>query len=220
MYANGFFEQQRRSPASFALVVALHAAGFGALILAGTTQFYRNNPERLTITDIPIPPVPPPDPTRPRPRGPSNLPEQHVSHLDLTPPVGPTTGAVVDQGHSDPPGTGPIGQETVAPRDPPVPPVPVRRGAEYDSRYARDLQPPYPPSEEHAGRTGSVRIRITIGPDGRVSAVERLAATSEAFWQVTQRQALRRWRFRPATLDGRPVQATMTMSVRFEIPGN
>ena len=41
MYANGFFEEQRRSPASLATVIGLHAAAFGALILFGTTTFTR-----------------------------------------------------------------------------------------------------------------------------------------------------------------------------------
>ena len=47
MYANGFFEQQqRRHPASFALVVALHAAAFDALILAGARNSSRRRAHR------------------------------------------------------------------------------------------------------------------------------------------------------------------------------
>ena len=58
---------------------------------------------------------------------------------------------------------------------------------------------------------------MTIGPDGRVTAVERLSATSDAFWRVTQEQALRHWRFRPATLDGRPVEDSKDVTLNFRI---
>ena len=89
--------------------------------------------------------------------------------------------------------------------------------AQLDSRYAGDLQPPYPAPELRAQRGGIVRIRLTIAPNGRVTAVQRLAATSDAFWRATERQALGRWRFRPATIDGRPVQGVKEMTVRFRI---
>jgi len=93
----------------------------------------------------------------------------------------------------------------------------VRREAEVDPRFARDLQPPYPPSEERGENEGNVRIQVTIAPSGRVIAVRRLAATSEAFWRATERQALDRWRFRPATLDGRPVEGVKVMTVHFRL---
>jgi periplasmic protein TonB len=221
MYANGFFEQQqRRHPASFALVVGLHAAAFGALILAGSTQFLQEPETRITVRDIVIPEPPPPDPVldppdpRPAPR------ETRVTTVPRERPANDNN--TVTTGGSDPAptGTGPTGQGTgEIVRDPPTPdpPPPVRREAQVDPRYARDLQPPYPPPEIRAERNGVVRIRLTIAPNGRVTAVERLSATSEHFWRATQRQALDHWRFRPATLDGRPVQGTKVMTVNFRI---
>jgi protein TonB len=221
MYANGFFEQQqRRHPASFALVVALHAAGLGAVILAGSTQFLQEPETRTTIRDIVLPPPPPPieqeepPPTRSDPRDPivTTVPPDRppVNHDNTTTATGPTGPAT---------GTGQTGQGTgEVVRDPPrEPPPPVRREAQVDPRHARDLQPPYPLSELRRDRSGVVQIRLTIAANGRVTAVERLSATSDAFWEVTQRQALSRWRFRPATLDGRPVQGTKVMTVNFRI---
>ena len=64
---------------------------------------------------------------------------------------------------------------------------------------------------------GDVRVRVTIGTNGRVIAVQMLSATSDAFWRVTERQALTRWRFRPATVDGRPVESTKLMNLHFQI---
>ncbi len=220
MYANGFLDQQRqrRSPASLAIVVALHAAAFGALILAGSSQFLQQPERRTVITEIPLPPDP--QPVQPEQPDDERRTEPRETFLTTVPPIGPADGNAVPTGESDPiPAQGPTGEQTVTPRHdpPPDPPPPVRREAQLDPRYAGDLQPPYPRSEETAGRGGVVRIRLTISANGRVSAVQRLSATSEAFWRVTEQQALRRWRFRPATLDGRPVQGFKEMTVRFRI---
>jgi len=86
-----------------------------------------------------------------------------------------------------------------------------------DPRYARDFQPDYPAGERRMGNEGKVVIRVLIGPDGRVKQVERVSAASAAFWQVTERQALSRWRFRPATRDGVAIESWRTMTVRFEM---
>ena len=218
MYANGFFEQQqRRSPVSLALVVALHAAGFGALILAGSTQFLQQARQPLVMRPIPIPPDPPPIPQEPDVRQPTERPV----FVDTSPPIAPVNDNRVATGESEPrlpvvADPGPRTIETLPVRQP-DPPPPVRREAQLDPRYARDLQPPYPPPELRAERNGFVRIRLTIAPNGRVSAVERLSATSDAFWRATEQQALNRWRFRPATVDGRPVQGSKVMTVNFRI---
>jgi periplasmic protein TonB len=96
---------------------------------------------------------------------------------------------------------------------PDVPAAPVRVEAQLDTRS--ELQPPYPASEERAGTEGSVTVRVTIGAAGRVKAIEKLSATSEAFFRATQRHAMRHWRFRPATLDGKPVESVKTMRLVF-----
>ncbi len=60
---------------------------------------------------------------------------------------------------------------------------------------------------------------MLIGTDGRVKRAERVSAASDAFWAATERRALDKWRFRPATRDGVPVEAWRTMTVRFELEG-
>lgn len=206
----GYFEQKHGSPTGFALVVAVHVAALGALALAKGPQFLRPDPGPLIVTAIPIPPDPPTQPP-PEPR-----PKQQRSTMTVAPtptPI-PTAFPRVDPTPFPPPlDTVPPGNEDVRIARIELP-APVRREA---ALIPRDLQPPYPTSEQRAQRSGSVRVRLTIGPDGRVKAVERLSATSDAFWRVTERQALSRWRFRPATLDGRPVESSREMTVTFRI---
>jgi len=96
-------------------------------------------------------------------------------------------------------------------------PEPVTVDASFDRRFADALQPPYPPAMQRIGTEGRAVVRVLIGVDGRVKAVEPVEATDAAFHEATERQALRRWRFKPATRDGQPVESWKTMAVRFVI---
>lgn len=216
MTATGFYEQKSLRPGGLAVVIALHAAAFTGLALAKTT--YERVATPITdIFNIPIPPDPDVEPPPPHP----DVPRQQPTVIDAPRPIVPThtDGPVVTERPIPPlPPTGDIGRETViADATPDLPRVPVRVEAQFDPRYAGDQQPPYPASEQREQRDGTVRIRLTIGPDGRVRAVEKLSATSDAFWRATERHALAHWRFRPATLDGRPVETTKLMTVFFRI---
>jgi protein TonB len=210
----GFFAQKRNSPSSLALVIALHGALFAAVVMIKGPQFIRLVDPPLTIDMIEVPPDPAVEPPPPERRS-----EQQRSQIDRVERVIPTpseTGPTVDNSgenvtrFAENTGTG----DVVLP--PPPPPL-FRRAAEFDPRYANALQPPYPSTERRAEREGTVRVRVTIGPDGRVKSVERLQATTDAFWRVTEQQALRHWRFRPATLDGRPVEDSKVLTLNFRL---
>jgi protein TonB len=92
---------------------------------------------------------------------------------------------------------------------------PVIVDAFVESRYQGLLQPPYPPEEQRAGNSGRVVLRVLVGTDGRVKQVEKVLAASDAFFAAAQRQALGKWRFKPATKDGVPIEQWKTMSLRF-----
>ena len=214
MTATGFFEQKSVRPGGFALVVAMHAAVAAGLVLIKTTIVDPDRPiTKIFEVAPPRPPVePPPEPQDQAPR---------PTMLDVPPPIVRTEpqGPIVVE--RDPPQLPPLsGTGTqIALNDAPdlPPPPPVRVEAQFDPRFAADVQPPYPPAEESAQREGRVRIRLTIGADGRVKSIEKLTATSDAFWRATERHARARWRFRPATLDGRPVESSKTMTITFQI---
>lgn len=205
----GYFEQKRGSPAGFAVVVALHAGVLGALILIKGPQFVRPDTGPIVVTSIPIPQDPPPIPevrTDPqRPQRPETVTQTERTFVE-------DRSNIIDRREAET--TTVIDQPRERIEIASITPAPVRRQAEL---IGSDLQPPYPPSEERAQRSGSVRIRVTIGANGRVIGAERVAATSDAFYAATERQALRHWRFRPATVDGRPIEASRVMTVTFRI---
>jgi protein TonB len=217
MSETGYFAQKRNSPTSLGLVILLHVALIAAVILVKGPAFQRILHPPIDVTLIEPIPDPPRNPPPPRPDQPQHPPER----FDQPPPLTPTppTGPAVDSRPppnlfaGDPAGSGTVDIPRLPPPEPAA--LPVRRAAQIDS--SSRLQPPYPPSELRLNRDGRVQVRVTIGPDGRVIDVALISATSDAFWLVTRQQALRAWRFHPATVDGRPVQETRTMSLVFRI---
>lgn len=91
----------------------------------------------------------------------------------------------------------------------------VMVGPSIDPHYAGYFQPPYPSDEIRAGNAGRVSVRVLIGVDGRVKDIEKLSAASDSFWEATRRQALAKWRFKPATRDGVAYETWKTMNVSF-----
>lgn len=160
----------------------------------------------------PRPPEPQPDPApqarQPQTRftaPPSPLPPvaQDPPEAPPLPPYVPPAGA----------GTGPS-----TPLDPPVTPAkPKLVLAELDSRFAASFQPDYPPREQHGGIEGVAKVRVLIGTDGRVKAVELVSTDSPGFFEATKRRALAKWRFKPATRDGVAEESWTVMTVRFQI---
>ena len=209
----GFFAQKRNSPGGLALVILLHAAVLAAVIMIKAPQFIRPHIPPFVVQSYPVDRDPPPElPPQPRPEQRSQIaqPEQIIRTEQTAQTVTTTRDPPEQTQYAD-------AGETVTPARQPDPPAPVRRAAELDPRYAGQLQPPYPAEMQRAQREGRVQVRVTIAPSGRVSAVARLMATNDAFWRVTEQQALNHWRFRPATVDGRPVEGSKVMTLIFRI---
>ena len=210
-----FLEEKRRSPVGLTIVIAGHVAALAALLLA-KQQIEPNVFTVTTARNVPIETPPPPVP-QPQPKQAPAEPQAMTAREPIVALPSLLRQPVEAEPVLDLPRIDAVPDPIVG--DPPVaidpPAAPVRVAARIDARSA--LQPPYPASEQRAGREGSVTVRVTIGADGRVRSVEKLSATSDAFWLATERQALRAWRFRPATLDGRPVESVQTLTVRFRI---
>jgi protein TonB len=218
MTQGGFYEQKRLSPTGVTIVVLLHAAAVAALV---TFKMEMPVPPGFTVTTIKpiaIPPDPPPVPDKVQPRD----KPQHVSKIDRVDPVIDlplSPNQDLDIAKVDLPSipwTPPGKLEVIPPPPPPpVPHEPIRTQPQIDGRSA--LQPPYPASAQREGAEGFVQVRVAIGPDGRVKAVEKVKASRDDFFAATERQALRYWRFKPATIDGKPIESSKVMSVTFKL---
>ncbi len=222
MPQEGFLQQRRMSPLSLAVVIALHGAAVTALMLAKggyTVKVF----DTLDVRNIPDEPPPPPEQLPPPPK--EEVRQKTV--IDQVTPLIKTerpAEMVLERQPEIVPvfDPGPVGDTVVEPVPMPISepkpeprPEPVRKEA--TMLASSELQPPYPASEQRAQNEGSVTVRIVIGTDGRVKSVEKVRGASEAFYQATQQQALRHWRFKPATLDGKPVESTKVLTVHFRL---
>jgi protein TonB len=204
-------------PGSLALALGLTVAPIAGLIMGLQLTQIMRDPTVLKTYVVKDPPPPPPiHKAETKSKAPQDeqvytppvpdLPRIPQVPIDLTPkfpplpPMGTEVGKTPDVG-------------TVI--TPVVVTKPVIVDAFVESRYQGLLQPPYPPEEQRAGNSGRVVLRVLVGTDGRVKQVEKVSAASDAFFAAAQRQALGKWRFKPATQDGVPIEQWKTMSLRF-----
>jgi len=148
-------------------------------------------PPPSPLAELP-PPPPPPAPALPAPRPPRAAPTQ--------------------------PNPGPAAPASAAP----APPAPVwtAEGAitpPMPLEGHRNADPDYPRYARALGQQGMVRLRLTIGTDGRVTAAVVDTASGFAALDASAVAAALRWRFRPALRDGRPVAGEAFTTVVFRL---
>jgi TonB family protein len=76
--------------------------------------------------------------------------------------------------------------------------------------------PRYPPSARRAGVAGAVVIRGIVRRDGSIDDVEIIKDLPSGLGDAA-RDAVRQWRFRPATYQGEPIDVYYTVTVNFRL---
>ncbi|HEX4823008.1 MAG TPA: TonB family protein [Candidatus Polarisedimenticolaceae bacterium] len=76
------------------------------------------------------------------------------------------------------------------------------------------VEPVYPSTPRIARMSGSVVVQAVVGLDGRIESAEILASTS-ALFNAAAIEAVRQWRYTPATMNGRPVRVYISVRVDF-----
>jgi TonB family protein len=77
--------------------------------------------------------------------------------------------------------------------------------------------PEYPEKASEARLTGTVVMDVTVGIDGRVSDVQVLRGIPLLSRAAVS--AVRKWRYEPLLLDGRPVPFVIAVTTVFNVPG-
>lgn len=214
MYADRYSRRTKFNPASMGLALALNGTIVIGLIAFAAPHFVRIPDKILDTWNVPVdPPPPPPEPQTPQIKSKAPTPREIAAVPKTIVPTPPSD----DHPYVAPPTPpGPIGGTVDGGFvTPPVKPAPVMVGAELDSRFAGSFQPDYPVGERRAEHQGRVVVRVLIGVDGRVKQVEKVSAASDAFFEATERRALQKWRFKPATRDGVPIEAWKNVGVSF-----
>lgn len=206
MHAGGFLDTRQSNKVGLGLVIAGHAAVLAALALAppeAVKQIIFVDTIVKSIEDQPPPPI---DKLPPVPKAEPQAQPTTVDSLVKTTNLDPVIMA-------PPPPIDPPPFPTAEPvRSEPITTLPV-----IDPAAMARFQPDYPPELIRADIEGSATVRVLIGSDGRVKAVEMVSATHPGFFEATRKQALRFWKFKPGTRDGVATESWRTMTVRFKI---
>ena len=213
---NSYGSDASRHPVAALFAVGLPVALVVAVALSPmiVEMVPKSEPMTGTLIELQKPLDPPPpkkaDDVEPMPR--------NASTPDVVDPVVPTTPLTetwVNPGPSIPdPGPVDLGPPARA-ADPPT--IPKLVLAQLDQRYADLFQPDYPARAQREGIEGVAVVRVLIGTDGRVKAVELVSTDDPAFFEATKRRALTKWRFKAATRGGVAEESWKEMRVRFEI---
>jgi protein TonB len=75
--------------------------------------------------------------------------------------------------------------------------------------------PVYPLLAKNQHLEGDVRVDAVIDVNGRVTATQ--AVSGPALLQQAAVDALRQWKYRPATLNGEPVPMHLSVTIRFRV---
>ncbi|MDY0005146.1 MAG: TonB family protein, partial [Polyangia bacterium] len=75
----------------------------------------------------------------------------------------------------------------------------------------------YPEEARKAGRQGEVRLAVTVGEDGSVSAVELARTSGHKDLDEAAMAAVRQFRYKPAQVDGKPVSAKILVAYPFRL---
>ncbi|RYD45155.1 MAG: energy transducer TonB [Sphingomonadales bacterium] len=213
---NSYGSDTGRHPVAALFAVGLPAALVVAVALSPMIIERAPKSEPMTGTLIelrkPIDPPPPKqaDDVEPTPRT-AWAPDVVVPVVPTRPftePWADTGPSIPDVGPVDP---GPPARAA----DPPT--IPKLVLAQLDQRYADLFQPDYPARAQREGIEGVAVVRVLIGTDGRVKAVELVSTDDPAFFEATKRRALTKWRFKAATRGGVAEESWKEMRVRFEI---
>jgi len=75
----------------------------------------------------------------------------------------------------------------------------------------RRVEPAYPPLARQTHREGRVELRAIIGTDGSIQSLQIVA--SDPLFDLSAKEAVSQWRYRPTILNGQPVEIDTFITV-------
>lgn len=92
-------------------------------------------------------------------------------------------------------------------------------GPRYDAAYLSNPAPSYPPAARRRNLQGRVLVYAVVGPGGDCARAEVRRTSGHPILDEAALQAVRAWRFVPATRDGRPVAEGVEIPIVFRLEG-
>jgi len=197
------------------LVALIHLAVGYALVTGLAYSAFKKAVERVTTVDIEEPepeeepPPPPPDEVQPPP---IVAPPPPINLSVAPPPI---------QTVITPPPPAPVVPRAAPPAPPPPPPPSKARGATPDglARWSARIQEQYPPRAVRDEIEGRVGVRVTVGPNGRVSDCSVSSGSGSSILDEAACAGMRNYaRFNPA-LDaaGNPTNGSYSTTIVYQL---
>jgi protein TonB len=206
----------RRHPKTLLLILAAHAVALAA-VMSAKMEIVRSD-DGPTLIKIPLPKDPPPPEPKPQPKDQQTPRDLPISVPDVLVPTPPIDTPIKSDPTPLPPLPGPVLPHAGDP-GPTLPltrPDPVRTGPRF-ATAEHWLKPPYPPEKIRLEEEAALKLRLTIDERGRVIAVDPVGNPDPSFLAAARKHILARWKYKPATEDGRPVQSSTVITLRFQL---
>jgi protein TonB len=92
-------------------------------------------------------------------------------------------------------------------------------GPRYDAAYLSNPPPPYPAAARRRNVQGRVLVYAVVAPNGACARAEIRQSSGHPILDEAALEAVRAWRFVPATRDGSPVAAGVEIPIFFRLEG-
>ncbi len=175
-------------------------------------------PDPKQFLDLSTAKVEKPEPPKPKP------PKPKPPKVAPTKPPAVVTKPVLQPPASEAPEAG--GPDPVAEGVPPYPPGsglaqpgPAGLGGEAQGEAVPllRLEPVYPRAAARAGKEGWVKVAFTITAEGGVVDAAVVESSPRRVFDRSALRAIRKWRFQPKLVDGKPVKSRATQLIEFKL---
>ncbi len=227
-------------PSALAVAIALHGALI-AFVLSGVlekphtevepppviVQLLTPEPPLKLEPPTPEPPKPKPQPPKPEPVKPQPRPEpprpEQPKPEPAKPEVRPEPVKIEAPATAVAPAPTPVAPP--APPAPPPPPAPsvakpsARTEVSISASYAAaNRKPEYPKMSLRLGEQGTVVLTVMVKSDGSAGDVEVKSSSGFTRLDRAAADAVKTWRFNPATVDGKAVDKSYEVPITFKPP--
>ena len=96
----------------------------------------------------------------------------------------------------------------------------LKTGVSISASYAKTNQKPeYPVQSRRHNEEGTVVLKIFVLAEGKAGEVEVKSSSGFPMLDQSAKDAVKQWHFNPATLDGKPIDESYSLSIPFKLNG-
>jgi protein TonB len=87
-----------------------------------------------------------------------------------------------------------------------------------EAKLKRSVKPEFPAEAFDKGLSGLVIVSYTVDVEGKTQDIRVESSDPPEVFDKAAMNAVRRWRYEPATIDGVPAESQMKLTIRFKLP--